>query len=81
MSDSKATFQWAVIGAGPAGIAAIGKLLDNDIDPAHIAWIDPAFCVGDFGTEWKNVSSNTRVKLFSKGFGQEIDRIVESSAP
>lgn len=66
MSHIKSTFQWAVIGAGPAGIAAVGKLLDNDVDPKKIAWIDPAFSVGDFGTQWKNVSSNTRVKLFLK---------------
>lgn len=66
MNHHKSTFQWAVVGAGPAGIAAVGKLLDNDIDPKKIAWIDPAFCVGDFGTDWKNVSSNTRVRLFSK---------------
>lgn len=64
MNHIKSTFEWTVIGAGPAGIAAIGKLLDNDIDPKKIAWIDPCFQVGDFGTEWKYVSSNTRVKLF-----------------
>ena len=64
MHHSANTFEWTIIGAGPAGIAAVGKLLDNDIDPKKIAWIDPHFSVGDFGTDWKNVSSNTRVKLF-----------------
>jgi cation diffusion facilitator CzcD-associated flavoprotein CzcO len=60
------SYQWAVIGAGPAGIAALGKLLDHDI-PAHdIAWIDPHFTVGDFGTIWRNVPSNTKVNLFLK---------------
>ena len=44
-------FDWAVIGAGPAGIAAIGKLLDAGIEPQRIAWIDPTFAVGDFGTQ------------------------------
>lgn len=63
---SKTTFQWAVVGAGPAGIAAVGKLLDNAIPPENILWIDPAFQVGDFGTDWKKVSSNTRIKLFLK---------------
>lgn len=62
------TFQWAVIGAGPAGIAAVGKLLDNQIPSKDILWIDPAFKTGDFGTKWKKVSSNTRVKLFLKYF-------------
>jgi len=56
--------QWAVIGAGPAGIAAVGKLLDAGVPADRLAWIDPAFAVGDFGTMWRNVSSNTRVGLF-----------------
>lgn len=62
------TFEWAVVGAGPAGIAAIGKLLDQGIHPKKIAWIDPAFTVGDFGTRWRNVSSNTRIGLFIQFF-------------
>ncbi|HEV2523784.1 MAG TPA: FAD-dependent oxidoreductase [Gammaproteobacteria bacterium] len=57
---------WAVVGAGPAGIAAIGKLLDAGVEPHRIAWIDPAFAVGDFGTKWLNVPSNTKVGLFLK---------------
>src|SRR3990167_5963346 len=57
-------YEWAVIGAGPAGIAAIGKLLDFGVSENNIVWIDPAFQVGDFGTHWRNVSSNTKVKLF-----------------
>lgn len=62
------TFQWTVIGAGPAGIAAVGKLLDHGISPQKIAWIDPEFAVGDFGTKWLKVSSNTKVGLFLKFF-------------
>jgi hypothetical protein len=61
-------FSWAVIGAGPAGIAAVGKLLDAGIDPQKIVWIDPEFRVGDLGAKWQNVSSNTRVELFLKFF-------------
>jgi len=61
-------FSWAIIGAGPAGIAAVGKLIDIGIDPKKIAWIDPEFKAGDFGTRWRKVSSNTRVKLFTKFF-------------
>lgn len=67
---SNKSFQWAVIGAGPAGIAALGKLLDHGVDPKKIAWIDPEFKVGDFGTHWRNVSSNTRVSLFIKYFNE-----------
>lgn len=58
------THQWAIVGAGPAGIAAVGKLLDYGIDPKQILWIDPHFTVGDLGRLWQNVSSNTTVKLF-----------------
>ncbi|MDF2529305.1 MAG: pyridine nucleotide-disulfide oxidoreductase [Gammaproteobacteria bacterium] len=61
-------FEWAVIGAGPAGIAAVGKLLDQGISGQSILWIDPSFTVGDFGTKWLEVSSNTRVELFTRFF-------------
>lgn len=57
-------FEWSVIGAGPAGIAAVGQLLDAGVPPQSLAWIDPQFQVGDFGTKWANVTSNTKVKLF-----------------
>lgn len=66
MSQDKKDYQFAVIGAGPAGIAAIGKLIDNHINPQSIIWLDPSFHVGDFGTKWRNVSSNTKVSLFTK---------------
>ena len=59
------TFQWAVVGAGPAGIAAVGKLLDHGIPPDRILWVDPNFKVGDLGLLWRNVSSNTKVKYFN----------------
>jgi len=59
-----AAFAWTVIGAGPAGIAAVGKLLDQGIAPETIAWIDPAFGAGDLGEKWRSVSSNTQVGLF-----------------
>lgn len=62
MNEKK--FQWAVVGAGPAGIAAVGKLLDYGVNPDNVLWIDPTFTVGDLGQFWSNVSSNTKVKLF-----------------
>jgi cation diffusion facilitator CzcD-associated flavoprotein CzcO len=58
------TYAWTVIGAGPAGIAAVGRLLDHGITPEKIAWIDPAFGVGDLGQKWRPVSSNTIVGTF-----------------
>ncbi|WP_133130197.1 pyridine nucleotide-disulfide oxidoreductase [Legionella yabuuchiae] len=57
-------YHWAVVGAGPAGICAVGKLIDFGIKPEHILWIDPKFTVGDFGKKWSNVSSNTQVSRF-----------------
>ena len=66
MSKNEYSFEWAVIGAGPAGILAVGKLIDAGVDPKAIAWIDPAFKVGDLGGLWRTVSSNTKVHLFQK---------------
>ena len=59
-------YKWTVVGAGPAGIAAVGKLLDLGVAGKQIAWIDPSFTVGDFGTLWRNVPSNTKVALFTQ---------------
>ena len=64
MTDNKENFEWCVIGAGPAGIAAVGKLLDHDIPAQKILWIDDKFKVGDLGAKWYDVSSNTTVQLF-----------------
>ncbi len=61
---SNMLYKWAVVGAGPAGIAAVGKLLDHNIDAQDIVWIDPDFAVGDFGQKWFSVPSNTKVGLF-----------------
>src|ERR1700744_2723892 len=58
------SYAWTVIGAGPAGIAAVGRLLDHGIAPEEIAWVDPAFAAGDLGAKWRSVSSNTQVGLF-----------------
>jgi cation diffusion facilitator CzcD-associated flavoprotein CzcO len=59
-----AAYAWAVIGAGPAGIAAVGRLLDQGIPEDKIAWIDPAFAAGDLGQKWRAVSSNTIAETF-----------------
>jgi cation diffusion facilitator CzcD-associated flavoprotein CzcO len=57
-------YKWAVIGAGPAGIAAIGRLLDHGVGGEHIVWLDPHFAAGDLGRKWRRVPSNTSVKTF-----------------
>lgn len=58
------TYQWTIIGAGPAGIAAVGRLLDAGVAASTIAWIDPSFEAGDLGQRWRAVWSNTQVCLF-----------------
>ena len=63
MSNTK---QWALIGAGPAGVAALGTMLDKGVLVQDISWIDPHFAVGDFGQLWSWVSSNTKADLFTK---------------
>ena len=59
-----APYAWTVIGAGPAGIAAVGRLIDHGVAPERIAWIDPEFAAGDIGVKWRPVSSNTHLALF-----------------
>lgn len=66
MSQLKKSYEWTVIGAGPAGITALGQLLEQGINPQEILWIDPEFQVGDFGTAWLTVPSNTKVKYFTQ---------------
>lgn len=56
--------QWLIIGAGPAGICAVGVLLDLGIDPQLITWLDPKFNVGRLGESYSNVPSNTQTKFF-----------------
>lgn len=63
---SKKHAAWAVIGAGPAGITAVGLLLDAGVSGSEIIWIDPYFQAGDFGRLWGEVNSNTRVALFDQ---------------
>lgn len=57
-------YSWTIIGAGPAGIAAVGKLCDLNIKGENILWIDPDFQGGDLGKLWRNISSNTTVERF-----------------
>lgn len=42
----KVDADWMVIGAGPAGIATVGVLLDIGVDQNRIIWLDPEFQVG-----------------------------------
>src|SRR5580692_1577013 len=64
MTQNLPLLDWTVVGAGPAGIAAIGKLIDHGVPPEKIGWLDPRFSVGDLGEKWSRVPSNTTVWLF-----------------
>ena len=55
-------YDWAVIGAGPAGITAVAELLANKIDKSAILWLDPEFDVGRLGTYYRNVPGNLQAK-------------------
>lgn len=52
-----------VAGGGAAGIAAVGALLHFNRS-MRIAWIDPDFQGGRISQRYRDVSSNTKVKLF-----------------
>jgi len=66
--EEKAVYPWAIIGAGPAGLASAGLLLDSGVNSKDILIIDPEFHAGDFGRHWGQVHSNTSVELFLKFF-------------
>ncbi|KAJ6120298.1 hypothetical protein N7523_004578 [Penicillium sp. IBT 18751x] len=51
-----------VVGAGPAGVAVMGNLLERQI--GTIAWIDPSFESGRVHRKYREVPSNTKVALF-----------------
>ncbi|CEO58596.1 hypothetical protein PMG11_03308 [Penicillium brasilianum] len=51
-----------VVGAGPAGVAVVGNLLERQL--GTIAWIDPSFESGRVNRKYREVPSNTKVALF-----------------
>ncbi|KAF1819150.1 uncharacterized protein K489DRAFT_390846 [Dissoconium aciculare CBS 342.82] len=61
-STSSPQFEAVVVGAGPAGVTAVGNLLENRIAP--ILWVDDAFDGGRVSKYYREVPSNTKVKLF-----------------
>lgn len=60
----RATYDWIVVGAGPAGIITVGVLLDLGVEPDTILWVDPAFNVGRLGEKYGTIPANTQTKLF-----------------
>ncbi|SMQ56170.1 unnamed protein product [Zymoseptoria tritici ST99CH_3D7] len=60
--SSHPSYEALVVGAGPAGITAVGNLLEQQIQP--ILWVDGAFNGGRINRAYREVPSNTKVKLF-----------------
>lgn len=58
-----ADYEWAIIGAGPAGITTIGVLLDSGVPANKIAWIDPEFKVGRL-PNYNHVPANNPTSKF-----------------
>lgn len=62
--DAKYNVPWTVVGAGPAGIAVVGILMDSGVLPQQIVWIDPEFNVGRMGKMYQNVPGNAKVSQY-----------------
>ncbi len=60
--------QWAVVGAGLAGVISVAVLLENNVDPATIIWIDPEFNMGRMGKCYRNVPANTNIRILKQFF-------------
>lgn len=53
-----------VVGAGAAGIAVVGNLLELLHPDSVVLWVDPNFQGGRISASYREVPSNTRAKLF-----------------
>jgi thioredoxin reductase len=60
-------YRWSVIGAGPAGIAAVTVLLESGVEANDILWIDPVFNVGHLSA-YPEVPANTSALDFINYF-------------
>ncbi|KAK4230726.1 hypothetical protein QBC38DRAFT_468665 [Podospora fimiseda] len=70
-----------VVGAGPAGIATVGNLLET-IKDGEIVWFDKSFKGGRINSAYREVPGNTAVKLFVD-YAKAVEpfrEIVESAA-
>ncbi len=75
--------EYIVIGAGPAAICALAKLLEEGVNAKTITWIDPEFKVGDFGSKLSvgsSVPGNTNVESYQR-VNRAIFHIISSVPP
>ena len=61
-TNAPGSYEAVVVGSGPAGITAVGNLLETRIEP--ILWVDESFRGGRINEYYREVPSNTKVKLF-----------------
>ncbi|KAL3421440.1 hypothetical protein PVAG01_07885 [Phlyctema vagabunda] len=73
-------YQAVVVGAGPAGIAVVGNLLEENKGP--VLWVDHLFDGGRLNKFYREVPSNTKVKFFT-GFadGVQAFKSIEKETP
>lgn len=57
-ASTSASHQAVVIGSGPAGVTALGNLLDQGIE--DVLMVDPHFNGGRLNERYRNVPSNTK---------------------
>jgi len=75
----KAQFNFAVVGAGPAGIIAVALLRDLGLRDNQILWVDPEFNVGRL-SHYPTVPGNLQNKILIK-FLQSVKTFQEISTP
>jgi hypothetical protein len=63
MCGATSDTDWLIVGAGPAGMATIGVLLDIGVQPQRIVWLDPEFNVGNL-SNFPHVPANNKMKEF-----------------
>ncbi len=81
-ADQATLYEWAVVGAGPGGIIAMGVLRDVGFtDSNHILWVDRDFSVGSMGKYYAQVPANNKAKRLVEFFTMcNAFRAVESPA-
>ncbi|KKY18557.1 hypothetical protein UCRPC4_g04893 [Phaeomoniella chlamydospora] len=78
------TYTFVVAGAGPAGLAAVGTILEYLHPYEKVLWVDPSFEGGSIGKDWREVPSNTRATFFrqyAEALGPFRNVIAKSKQP
>ncbi|KAH9449781.1 hypothetical protein Pst134EB_020596 [Puccinia striiformis f. sp. tritici] len=60
--EEEEAYEFVVVGAGPAGLTAVATLIDHGV--TRIAWIDDSFVGGRLGEKYREIPSNTKIRLF-----------------